>query len=554
MPSYTLSVRGYRAIRRADVEIEPVALVGARNAAGKSSLIQAAQACLIRQPVLVPGVLVKTADMLIHDGETRASASVRGDDLEVKVVWPECREAHDEGAPRATPIAAGIHALPDIPAKDRPALLATYIEALPSEKRVAQELADIGFTEKQIPQVQAIIDEKGWDEAAARAHDRLVKAKADWETATGEKYGAKKADGWTPQGWTDDLSKVDPVELESDVAAAQAAVDRAIGAGAVTEAEVVRLREVVEAAKPSAVEVAEVAIEKIDGIIAKLEEQLAEVPSYEEDAALPCPHCHKLLVPEPRVRPERLKLMEGKPPTEAQVKAARLKLAEIEGAIARNKAEQRQAHQALDAAKRAIPEAEAAKVKLAEIEENGSGADILIKARADLEAAAARLRMAKAQRAAAGYHATADRYAKLEQMLLPAGLRARALVDALDAFNAELAAASATAGWPAVAITADLNVAMGGRPYHLLSESWQARARITLQVCMAKRDGSAMILIDRFDMFDPGGRNGLFKLLKQTGIPAIVVGTFSKPDLIPDIAKAGIGRRYWIEGGEVAEL
>ena len=53
-------------------------------------------------------------------------------------------------------------------------------------------------------------------------------------------------------------------------------------------------------------------------------------------------------------------------------------------------------------------------------------------------------------------------------------------------------------------------------------------------------------------MLDKRGRNGLFKALEVADVRALVCMTFSKREQVPDLAKAGLGRSYWIEGGILA--
>ncbi len=92
--------------------------------------------------------------------------------------------------------------------------------------------------------------------------------------------------------------------------------------------------------------------------------------------------------------------------------------------------------------------------------------------------------------------------------------------------------------------------------YPLLSESEQFRVRVTLQVAIAKMDDSAAMVIDRADILDRQGRNGMMKLLLRTGIPTLVCMTILDPekDPPPDLAAKGKGQTYWLAKGIATPL
>ena len=92
-----------------------------------------------------------------------------------------------------------------------------------------------------------------------------------------------------------------------------------------------------------------------------------------------------------------------------------------------------------------------------------------------------------------------------------------------------------------VSLNDDLMPTLGGRHYPLLSESEQFRVRVTLQVALSKMDGSDAMVIDRADVLDRKGRNGMMKMLLRTGIPCLVCMTILDPkkDPPPDLAALG---------------
>ena len=93
-----------------------------------------------------------------------------------------------------------------------------------------------------------------------------------------------------------------------------------------------------------------------------------------------------------------------------------------------------------------------------------------------------------------------------------------------------------------------------GRPYALLSSSEQFRSRAALQLAMARLDQSSMVVIDGADILDAPARSGLFALLDEAGLPALVCMTLNRREQVPDLEAAGLGQSYWISGGVAQPL
>jgi hypothetical protein len=180
---------------------------------------------------------------------------------------------------------------------------------------------------------------------------------------------------------------------------------------------------------------------------------------------------------------------------------------------------------------------------------------------ADVQAARDALAQAQAWRVAV--QATAQAQAKhaeivennaLVAALAPDGVRRTVLATKLAALNQRLADLCQTAGWAPVVVADDLSVSFAGRPFVLLSASEQYRARVTLQVALADLDGSDVVIVDAADILDRGGRNGLFAMLRGTGMRSLVCMTMNRVEDVPDLGAAGIGRSYWIGGSVLAPV
>ena len=75
-----------------------------------------------------------------------------------------------------------------------------------------------------------------------------------------------------------------------------------------------------------------------------------------------------------------------------------------------------------------------------------------------------------------------------------------------------------------------------------------------MQMLMAVTDKSDIGDLDRVDVLDLGGRNGLLEILAWSKKKGLLLMT-EKRERVPDLAKAGLGNSYWtIEDGVAAPL
>jgi hypothetical protein len=58
-----------------------------------------------------------------------------------------------------------------------------------------------------------------------------------------------------------------------------------------------------------------------------------------------------------------------------------------------------------------------------------------------------------------------------------------------------------------------------------------------------------MVVLDAADVLDGTTRSGLFDMLDEAGLPALVALTLSRPSQCPDLAEAGLGQSYWLSSG-----
>ena len=104
---------------------------------------------------------------------------------------------------------------------------------------------------------------------------------------------------------------------------------------------------------------------------------------------------------------------------------------------------------------------------------------------------------------------TVEHYQAIVRALGPSGVRAGLLGVRLRKLQAGLCKICERAEWPSVGVTAGGSITIGTRPAQLCSESERWRAQAALQLTIAAITGSAAVVLDRADMLDREGRDGL---------------------------------------------
>ena len=549
-----IQVRNYRRVERADIEASPIALVAGRNEQGKTSLLQAVQAALTGSGTVKAGATKKDASALLRRGADEGLCRVMDEDAEASMSWPKCT-ATGTGL-RASAIAVGVIHPVDMNPAERSLLLVGLLDAMPGKPDLAAAMKDAGYSDGAVDKLWKAIEADGWDAVLKKAKDSHTVLRGRWEQAANDHFGEVKAAGWVPEGWTPDIAEADPAALEQAAKDAAAALERAIASGAVDAAEIGRLEN--DTMLDATLNLADLR-QAVDAARAELErcraERAALPPADPGEDTVSCPACSvPLTIDTPYKGKPSLKLAQKV--SESELKKRRMAVAEADG-----KAEN--AVGAVTLAQKALAEAEAlaqtaksAREKLAAAKAKGGdgGGDTQAAVQQAREAKALadqRVAMRSRRDTAAAIFTQWSQQAKLIAALAPEGLRRAKLGKALGGFNETLAGLCATAKWPVVQLDEALDLHYGTWRVADLSESAEMRARIVVQIAVALLDRSAIVVIDRADLLDAAGRNGLFSLLASVSdrLRALVAMTMNKPDLVPDLAAAGMGAAYWIEDG-----
>jgi hypothetical protein len=573
----TGNVRNFRRLVKADIVCAPIALAAGLNNQGKTSLVQAFQAVLTGQALALFGLTKKDADVLVHDGAEKAQVRISaGDDGGVQMEWPECRLISLPGdkPPQASVFAAGLSSIATMTkAEERAKALESYLKSTPAREDLAAELGEV-FTEavgteerasRDLDRLWKRIETDGWDAVHAEQVTRRRDAGRDWEKITGERFGSDKAPRWQPKEWRLGLEETEEEELARRLQAANTRLEQAIRAEAAGGAEIARLQELARDAgiRKNGHAAAAALLAAAGAALTKAHAALEAIPVIPEAATVACPHqeCKRPILIR---QPNRATIILEKPPeipgdrskqAEA-IKAMRLQRADAEIVVEQCQTAKSAATRAFQDADRALEEALQAELALEAAKS---------KPKSDISVAVAREHQETARNDLALWRkfTEAEKLANLWllldrviKVLAPTGLRQTKLAQAIELFNrSQLAPLCEVARWEPVAITEDLGVTYGGRPFSQLSESWQFRAGVILQVAMALLDGSSMVVIDRIDRMDDDGRNGLFTLLVHVRLPALVTMMArsqkerSQKGRIPDLSEKGLGASYWITDG-----
>ena len=451
-------------------------------------------------------------------------------------------------------------------------------------------------TSPVVDKLWELITTAGWGDENSGAYGQIkekgAKYKGQWELTTNAgKYGAKKAESWIPEGYSSDLMGASEDTLKAVVTDARDALEAAIAASAVDDskrAEIQALadtlpdrqRELDEAKKPL-LEDAELKAKGIDLQEAKQKLTTAQSALTALNNSAPkkgdppkelfCSCGKKLMLD---AQGNLCEYTTGGPTQEEldahgvkvgnakrEVISCEAEVAKIQGeydtlATARSSAVSSW-NSAITLAAAAVSQASAAVRELADRPEvpvdtfNRSIDDC----RTDLAAHELRLKAFTSKHAADTLHSSIELNQELLKHIAPGGVRAEVLQHALGNFNVGLAGLCSVAGYPVVQIERDFSWSFSGTPYYLASGGEQYRVRTVVQMAMAIKEHAGAVICDGADILDKAGRNGLFKLLKSVGIPALVGTTILGGDTeVPALGKAGYGVSYWLEGAVAREV
>ncbi len=591
------TITNYRGVAQATLDLTKIALVAGPNAAGKSSTAQAVAAALTGDGTPIPGIKKATAGTLVRSGTASGSITLGNDKGQTTVVWPAASVKTTGIPPQSSVYGAGLRSIVDLDDKTRVQVLTEYLAATPTLADLEKKLTELGFPEPTITKLWELIELQGWDGAHAQVKEKGAKLKGQWEMVTNDRYGTKKAETWIPEGYEPNLESSSETTLQSFVTDARDMLEAAIAASAVDASK----REEWEGLsaklgeRQSALAGAKAVKVEKPAVLTDLEQQLADARRTVADAIkfrdsiktelesgksaskpydrAHCPQCKTLLHIDSNSAGHVLRRVEDEQPTLTNADEIKSRLAQAEESLAeytkiRDDLDIKCAEEngkytsALAAQSRAVHEAERlakeseeATRELKAVPQSAGPSASVEDCRKSLHVAETRLKAYQSKTNADWLHKAISQNQELLAVLAPDGIRGDVLTKSLAGFNTILAAHTTVANWRPVEITPEFTATYGGTPYYLCSESEKYRVRVALQIGMAAKDNSQVLVIDGADILDKGGRNGLFGLLRHVGKSALVCMTLDSLEIVPNLAKAGRGVSYWIgSDGVVREV
>ncbi len=554
-----IQIRDILRVERADVPLTGITLIVGPNGAGKSSLLSCVASVLTGEKAMGAVKTKKDFGSLVRRGAQRGQIRLLNEagDPVADVTYPAGDYSTALQPPRMSRWAAGYGLPTELDEKARAQAFAELLGTRPTFDDLRAHMSDAGYSDKSIDTVWARLEGPsaiGWDETAKKAADYSTRQKGAWCQVTGSAaYKPTNALDWLPSSWRPDYADLTEAALAALETAAAADYETAMRNVGANDAELDQLRATI-AGEATPAESAETAKE-IETLMKALDQKRAErmalpATTAEEKLAPHCPECGAQVSVRSSLAGGYV-LEKTAPISDKKKKEIALKIAGLDGDIARlandlRTAEDKSRRQ--DDARRA---AAGAKLKLDELSGRTGGSEQADEARQRLRAVRDGVEAWKAKRSADALHREVQQNNKLVDILAPTGLRKRKLTEGLEKLNGIMDRLSRAAGWGRVEVGDDLRLLYAGAvvAWPLTSESFEWRARATLQTAIALLDGSAAVLLDRADRLEMSARQGLVMMLVEAGIPAVVGMMCSTPAGAPRLWKAKNMQVIWLDNG-----
>jgi hypothetical protein len=563
-----IRVKDVLGVKAAEFDLTGIVLVGGRNGAGKTSLLQATAATLLRQWPM-RGVQRKVgADVLVRDGVEIGSAIAQWSGGACRIVWGRGGAEVDEKGtplnPPPIPLALGTTAFMSLAPETRKASVQEIWEAEPTRDDLAawcreNQKAGIDPDAKDDDDLSpfdvlwADLQEQGWTAMERRWSAEATRLTGAWGEVTGTRWGATKRNTWAPPGlFAEEVYSIEEAGqalLQARGALADMRLGRMRDAGRLEALTLEGNQAGQYQADLAALKLA--ASERLAAYELLLVEHNKTTRPQDPRLDITCPHCGQGL--KARRGGEGGGLIIEKMSHRMGLREYEAALLEYEAivrrvAIAQEAVEADRAQIVLltDRVRRAAEaarEAEAIRA-LPEVDEAGE--------RAAMEAVTtAESHLANVKKHARAYELSREwEQAKLiADMLGTDGLCATVMARKIAEINGALGAISQQAKTGSVAITDAADLTYDGRPYTLASESERWRCDFVMARCIGQKLGIFYQIVDRFDVIEPQSRPGILSALHQRGVAALVGMTARDYAAVPDVAGHGLGRTYWMDAG-----
>lgn len=578
-----ITIDNFQGVRAVDLQLPtPVALIAGANGAGKSSIAEAVRLAFLGTPERVG--LKKEFGALVTDGAKVGAVAVDLDDGTVGISLPKGTQSGEALIPQspALPFVLAPERFAAAKPDDRRTLLFALTGTNVKADEIERRLLARGCSPLLVPGIKPIL-RSGFGAGAEYAKQQATEAKGAWKAATGEQWGSQKAEGWAA-----DVPHFDQAALVGEraaLASVEAKIEQATTAQGALQQKATHYadwqhqhsaRQAQAAKLPALRQKLEYDLEehgkliqRVDALQAKagtgpregLVHELARCldDAYNEEkvnAALPGPLDMRILTVLDAYEAQYGKLDAT---GDAEASAALPKAIEARDLMARSVENDRRDIAAAEAAAEQLggnsqPEAiapadvEAARAKVTALRAEQKTVNERVQAL--LNAKQAATSAAERTASAARYHRDVLDWLAIGDALSPDGIPGEILAEALQPFNAKLAELAELAGWLAPAVSGDMTITWGGRPYRLLSESERWRVDALIGAALAEISGLRCLVLDRFDCLDLPGRGDALGMLDALGANGhldtiLVLGTLKAAPAAPSDAFTV----HWIDQG-----
>lgn len=557
-----LRVRNVLGIKKADLTLHGILLVAGINAAGKSSLLEAA-ACAVLQTPMARGFTTKKAAgaAILHDGTQSGSIVLDYGPGQVRIAYPEA-VVEAAGKPETLGTALGINAKRFMALTED-----ARVQEVTERFQMAATKADLtewlrenpgaDLTDAALDVFWDDVDTSGWDAVHKRVKEHGTKIKGRWEVYSGRRFGVEIAKNWCPTNLLPD-EEYTVAETDDEVEDARGKLEGLMAHAAVGAAERSRLQGLVDNLEMAAAE-----LERLSGEETRLSALSESLLVRRNATGMPidsslspdCPHCGKKV---------RLKRVDAKGTTILEkmpqplsldaLKRARTASAELDGDIDHTQAELRGVLSAKTTAHQEVMAANRARSEMQRLQSVPVIDEAVVEAARDnVRVLDAKLDSVKKLAGAKSAYADWCRNEVMVRALDPDGVRRTALNRGLSKVCMLLSDLSEKAGFAEVALTADMGAMLAGRPYALLSESERWRVDLVLAAMFNRQEKARVLLIDRLDVLHPQARAPVFTLLRGLGCAVLIGMTARDFAAVPSLEKAGVGVARWLEKGVLTD-
>ena len=541
-------INNFRGIKSAALDFsDTITVIGADNGEGKSSTAQALAAAATGNAMPFDGMTKKDAEKLIYKGEKEAKVTFYEGVNGSQIRYPQCEYETKHDPIVISDMSAGLKQISGLKPAERIQFLTVLLDALPSKEQLNGAL---DVKSEWLENIWKEISINGWDNAVKIYEEKRLSNKLKWQEITGEKYGSKKADGWTPASWDMDLMDKTEAQLTDELKQADEWVDAAIRSTAISDDDKEKAKVLVESI-PELEKQSVEALEKYgktSKALADVRKSRDAIPMQAAGAQAACPQCGTMLIMKNN---QLLKHSDVTPEKSAENDALRK---QADDAVV----EMTELYEIAQKAKMIIDtqlqDAKQAAQKPSRATGSPEAGDDIDKTKQQQETA--RRRLADALRV---FNANKKFVAitvldGVINALKPNGIRKDCIEGAFKKLNAMLTALSGIAKWAPVQIEIDGHIRYGDIPFSLLAESEQYRVNAVFQVLISGKEKSRFMIIDRADCLLPKKRDGLMKMVARSKIPTAIFMALPDRESLPvKISKIG-GRCYWIENQEASEI